>query len=146
MIQGGIAPNTVPESCRITIDRRTVPGEEPMEVWRYMKEQVELLRPSVPGVRYVVREPFLIDYAMEVAADEPIVGCLQRSRDEHAAGRRMIGATYGSDASKLVRVGVPAVVFGPGNLEQAHTKDEWVDLGEVAKASDIIVRTIMSYK
>lgn len=146
MIQGGIAPNTVPESCRITIDRRTVPGEEPMEVWRHMKERVESLRPSVSGVGYIVREPFLIDYAMEVKAEEPIVGCLQRSRDERAGGRRIIGATYGSDASKLVRVGVPAVVFGPGNLEQAHTKDEWVDLDEVATASDIIVQTIMTYK
>ncbi|WP_238402821.1 M20 family metallopeptidase [Paenibacillus mesophilus] len=146
MIQGGIAPNTVPESCRIMIDRRTVPGEEPMEVWRNMKERVEPLQSSVPGVRYVVREPFLIDYAMEVKVDEPIVGCLQRSRDERADGRRIIGATYGSDASKLVRVGVPAVVFGPGNLEQAHTKDEWVDLDEVATASNIIVQTILTYK
>jgi acetylornithine deacetylase/succinyl-diaminopimelate desuccinylase-like protein len=146
MIQGGVAPNTVPGSCRITIDRRTVPGEEPMEVWGQLKERVESLEPSVSGVRYVVREPFLIDYAMEVALDEPIVDCLRHSRDARAPGRRMIGATYGSDASKLVRVGVPAVVFGPGNLEQAHTKDEWVDLDEVATASDILLQTILTFK
>lgn len=145
MIEGGVAPNTVPDSCRITIDRRTVPGEEPMQVWRELKERVEALQPSVPGVRFAVREPFLIDYAMEASADEPIVACLSHSIRERASVPRIIGATYGSDASKLARVGVPSVVFGPGSLEQAHTKDEWVDLDEVASASDILLQTILTF-
>ncbi|MDF2724283.1 MAG: acetylornithine deacetylase [Paenibacillus sp.] len=146
MIEGGIAPNTVPERCRITIDRRTVPGEEPMQVWRELKERIEALTSSVPGAAVIVHEPFLIDYAMDAASDEPVVRCLAQSVRGKTGGAAIIGATYGSDASKLARVGVPSVVFGPGSLEQAHTKDEWVELDEVARAADILIQTILSFK
>ena len=34
----------------------------------------------------------------------------------------------------------PAVVFGPGDIAQAHTKDEWVELAQVEKAAEILFR------
>ena len=44
------------------------------------------------------------------------------------------------DASRVAVAGVPAVVFGPGDIAQAHTRDEWVALDEVARASEILYR------
>ena len=38
------------------------------------------------------------------------------------------------------RRGIPSVVFGPGNIDQAHTCDEWIDLAEVEAASEILYR------
>ena len=38
------------------------------------------------------------------------------------------------DASKLSRAGVPSVIFGPGNIDQAHAAVEWVDCGQVEQA------------
>ena len=56
-------------------------------------------------------------------------------------GKHQVHAVpYGTDASTLAEAGVPAVVFGPGNIDQAHTCDEWVDLEEVATASEILFR------
>ena len=40
--------------------------------------------------------------------------------------------------------GIDAVVFGPGNIAQAHTKDEWVSLEEVEKASEILYQLAIS--
>jgi len=57
-----------------------------------------------------------------------------------------MGAPYGSDASKLVRAGVPSLVFGPGNLAQAHTRDEWVDLDEAATAAAVIMELAMQFR
>jgi acetylornithine deacetylase/succinyl-diaminopimelate desuccinylase-like protein len=34
---------------------------------------------------------------------------------------------------------VPTVVIGPGSIEQAHTRDEWVRLDELTKAADIFI-------
>jgi acetylornithine deacetylase len=34
---------------------------------------------------------------------------------------------------------VPAVVFGPGSIEQAHTADEWIELAQVDAAADTLV-------
>ena len=46
------------------------------------------------------------------------------------------GVPYGTDASNLSGVGgVPCVVLGPGSIDQAHTDDEWVPVGEVRRAA-----------
>ena len=36
--------------------------------------------------------------------------------------------------------GIPAVVFGPGDIAQAHTKDEWIDLAQLDPAAEILFR------
>ena len=50
--------------------------------------------------------------------------------------RRVEGAPYGTDASKISRrAGVPAIVLGPGDIAQAHTDDEWIAVDEIAEAA-----------
>ena len=51
------------------------------------------------------------------------------------------GVPYGSDATKMVNIGgIPTVVFGPGSIDQAHAKDEFVALGEVTRAAAMLVK------
>lgn len=142
-INGGESPNTIPGSCRITVDRRTVPGEEPREVWQQMKQQLESWAQHVSGVELIVHAPFIVDYPLATPPETPIVGALARSVRE-VAGRDAAahGATYGTDASKLARVNVPALVFGPGSIDQAHTDDEWVAVDEVIAAADALLHLI----
>ena len=47
---------------------------------------------------------------------------------------------FGTDASRVTVAGVPAVVFGPGDIAQAHTKDEWIDLSQLEPAAEILFR------
>jgi acetylornithine deacetylase len=47
---------------------------------------------------------------------------------------------FGTDASTIAGAGIPAVVFGPGDIAQAHTKDEWIDLAQLAPAAEILFR------
>ena len=54
----------------------------------------------------------------------------------------VVGVPYGTDASTISEAGVPAVVFGPGDIAQAHTCDEWVDLDEVEQASEVLYRMV----
>jgi acetylornithine deacetylase len=42
-----------------------------------------------------------------------------------------------TDASRFNEAGIPTVVFGPGDIAQAHTADEWIDLHDVETASTI---------
>ena len=58
---------------------------------------------------------------------------------DSVVGRHAIEAVpYGTDASTLAESGLPSVVFGPGSIEQAHTRDEFVDLSQVEQASEIL--------
>jgi acetylornithine deacetylase len=45
---------------------------------------------------------------------------------------------FGTDASTLAEHGIPSVVFGPGDIRQAHTRDEWINLSEVESAAEIL--------
>jgi acetylornithine deacetylase len=53
-----------------------------------------------------------------------------------------VGVPYGTDASKIAVAGIPAVVFGPGSIDQAHTADEWLSLDELTKASEAIYQFV----
>jgi acetylornithine deacetylase len=57
-----------------------------------------------------------------------------------AGPRRKLGVAYGTHASRFSAVGMPAMVFGPGSISQAHTVDEWLDIKELDLASEIYYR------
>jgi acetylornithine deacetylase/succinyl-diaminopimelate desuccinylase-like protein len=59
-----------------------------------------------------------------------------------ATGRKpgLRGVPFGTDAGPLSATGTPCVVFGPGDIAQAHTRDEWVDLDQVAQAAEAYFR------
>jgi acetylornithine deacetylase len=47
---------------------------------------------------------------------------------------------YFCDASVLACGGIPSVVFGPGDIAQAHTSDEWISLESLARAEALLLR------
>lgn len=51
---------------------------------------------------------------------------------------------FWTEASLFSAVGQPAIVLGPGNIEQAHTADEWVDLEQLDRATETYQRLIES--
>jgi acetylornithine deacetylase/succinyl-diaminopimelate desuccinylase-like protein len=50
--------------------------------------------------------------------------------------------TAATDAREFVAAGIPAVVWGPGSLSQAHTVDEHVDLAEARDARDVLASVV----
>jgi len=51
---------------------------------------------------------------------------------------------YGTDAASLCEAFIPAVVFGPGSIAQAHTKDEWIEIEQLKIAEEILCDFIIS--
>ncbi len=141
-LEAGSAPNRVPECATVTVDRRSVPPEtadsfaaalqshlvdyvpEPLAV------SVELIRPDTP-----------FPPAFETDADDPLVSALE---DTGAGPARAFGAAteagfFASDA--------PTVVFGPGVLADengavAHAEREYVRLGDLERAADILTAAL----
>jgi acetylornithine deacetylase len=52
------------------------------------------------------------------------------------------GVRYTTDASELVRAKIPACVFGPGSIEQAHAAEEWVAIEQVLLAQKVLEHLI----
>ncbi|HID07551.1 MAG TPA: M20 family peptidase, partial [Armatimonadetes bacterium] len=140
MIRGGQAPNVVPDECEITIDRRTLPAEDPIQAWKALMKYVR----ESEGIDFDVqfRQPSLIDMGMEVPVDSPIV---QRARNavQVILGRAdLVGVSYGTDASKLAACGIPSVVLGPGSIKQAHAAVEFIEIEQLEQAVAIYLELI----
>jgi acetylornithine deacetylase len=65
---------------------------------------------------------------------------LGRAIDGVLGSHRVRAVPYGTDAAAIAEAGIPAVVFGPGDIAQAHTADEWIALKQVEQASEILYR------
>ena len=130
-IQGGSQPNVVPDSCQIDIDRRTLPGETDESV---KKEIIKLFRelkikcPEFSRTRSVPCPP------LDTDPNLPMVQTFLKA----SSRRKTFGVPYFTDASPISMGGTPALVYGPGNIAQAHSKNEWVSLEEVEKAEQSI--------
>lgn len=136
MIQGGVSPNTVPDACRIEIDRRLLPGERaedaPADLDAFLRQTMDVPFLTVP--------PKLACPALESRGAETLIQRLGTAINTVVPSHEVIGVPFGTDASTIASAGVPAVIFGPGDIAQAHTKDEWVELRQVELAADILYR------
>lgn len=144
-IQGGTQVNVVPESCWIEVDRRLVPGEEPAEVFRRYEQMLGCLRDAEPELDVVMDSPMLQDWPLETPPDSPIVLQASGVLREVALDPQPLGVPFCSDASKLSLAGIPSIILGPGNIAQAHTEDEFVELDQVNKAFEAYRRLMQTF-
>jgi succinyl-diaminopimelate desuccinylase len=122
-IIGGDALNRVPEMCVIDVDVRYLPGQDPEEILRTVREL-----PDVEASVVFQRRPINVD------RDNPFVGLLAdaavaaTSRPEHIS----VGRHGTSDAISFLNAGVPAVEFGPVGAGH-HGPEEWVSIPSLAQ-------------
>jgi len=136
LIRGGTQPNIVPDACTIRIDRRTLPGETETTVRR---EIAALLARKKLSAKFS-NAKHAPSSALETNPSLPLIGQFMRS----AGQRKPTGVDYYCDAAVLAGAGIPSVVFGPGNIAQAHTADEWIALASLEQARQILLRFFQS--
>ena len=138
MIHGGISVNTVPDRCTIEIDRRVLPGEQSLAVYREVIDYVN----ACPGVPADIEheKPYIMGVPLSDEHNGPLAEQLATVGRSVIDKCQIVGVPYGTNAATIAASGVPAVVFGPGSIDQAHTADEWLSLAELTRASEILYR------
>ena len=145
VISGGAQINFVPDQCVIEIDRRTIPGENPIETIAIFQQVLSREQDSDPDLDVILEEPFLLDEAMETSVDSRIVQIGVAACQTVLGKTTTSGVPYGTDASKFTAVGIPAIVLGPGSIDQAHAAVEWVECHQVLQAVDIYQQIMMNF-
>jgi len=136
VIEGGQAVNVVPDRCSIEIDRRTLPYENLQSIIHPVRE----LLADLPD--WELKEPHLSVAGMEVLDTAPVVEVLANSIRAVCGSVAIEAAQYATDAGIYNSVGIPTVVFGPGDIAQAHTEAEFIDLRQLEQAVAIIERVL----
>jgi acetylornithine deacetylase/succinyl-diaminopimelate desuccinylase family protein len=134
VIEGGSGHNTVPESCRIIIDRRLLPGMSRAEAEAGIQQKIAAIGDTDIHYDFDVT---MFGEASELDPGHPLVATVAEAvarSTGHTPG--VIGMSFTTDA-RFVRNqgGIPTIVFGPGDVDQAHTNDEWVAVDRLVEAT-----------
>jgi len=114
LIHGGRARNIVPDEVELNVNYRFAPGRTPLEVAEELRELLGDLGRL---------EPTDLSPAGHPHTDHPLVQRLAAS-GVVAVERKQAW----TDVARFDAAGVPAVNLGPGNNDQAHQRNEHVDL------------------
>jgi len=147
LIEGGSAPNVVPDRCVVDIDRRLLPGEDdPAAVLEPFRRLIDEIRADHPEVRLDVTIREWTD-AAEAPPDERIVRLARAAVAEAAGGRpAAVGFSGITDARYyLNQARIPTVILGPGSIAVAHTADEWVSVDELVAAARAYARLFVGF-
>ncbi len=133
LIQGGASVNVVPDDCVIEVDRRVIPGEDHAQVLQDLKDFIT----ARVDFEVVFEPPWLNGPALNNDNNAWLADPLLEAIAKVAGPHRAIGVPFGTHASRTHAAGVPSVVFGPGSIDQAHTKDEFLEIDQLEKAAEI---------
>ena len=131
-IVGGIQANIVPDHCVMTADRRTLPGESEKTVRREIEQMLRAKKLSAT----IHDSKAALCLPLETNWNSPLVQQFFQS----AGQKKAAGVDYFCDAAVLAKAGIPSVVFGPGNIAQAHTSDEWISVRSLDHATRILIK------
>ncbi|MGX4687744.1 ArgE/DapE family deacylase [Streptomyces sp. JNUCC 63] len=144
VIHGGEEPSTYPAHCRVTLERRTVPGESADTVERELADVLGHLADTVPDFRYRLtrglhRAPF------EADPDALIVRTLTHHAEQALGHPPVVRAEpFWTDCALLDRAGIPCLLFGADGAG-AHAATEYVDLASLDRLTDILTHTVADF-
>lgn len=122
-IEGGVSGNVVPDRCTITVNYRFAPDRSETEALAHVQE---------------VFAPY------EVVPTDTAPGALPRLSEPAAAdfvgsvGGTAVAKLGWTDVARFAALGIPALNFGPGDPNLAHTREEYVEIPRIGECERIL--------
>ena len=141
-VEGGTALNIIPRHCAFRWEFRPVPATDPADL--LTRVETFVAESVLPRMRAVAAEAEVVTVArcavppLLPEADSPAETLARALTGANAA----IGAAFVTEAGLFQQAGIPAVVCGPGSIEQAHQPNEYIALDQVAACEAFLRRLI----
>jgi len=143
-IQGGVGMSTYPESCKLSIERRTLPGESAEKALEEITAACAAVRAKDP--RFDARVSMsTAQLPSDVPVDSPIVQRLRGALEREKVPVKIEGLSAWTDAALLNEAGIPAICFGPGDIALAHAAEEYVPIPEIETATRVLTRVVREW-
>ena len=142
VVHGGTAFNIVPDLCTFEFEFRPLAADDVdglvKEVMAYAREQLEPQMRALDPAARISFEPRSSWPGLEAPPASDVVGLAKMlaGRNEHSK------VAYGTEAGLYALAGIPAVVIGPGSIEQAHKGDEYIAVAQLEACSTFLDRLI----
>ena len=143
-IEGGIGWSTYPDRCILRLERRTLPRERPADALAEVEAACARVVAARPGLGATATLVFSQEPS-DVATDAPVVQALARVLADCGEATRVEGMTAWTDAALFNSAGIPAICFGPGDIQLAHAAEEWVPLDEIDRATRVLAALVSAW-
>ena len=141
-IAGGIAANIVPQLCEFEFDYRNLPHMSPADITAPIEAHIrEVLQPQMQAVDAACR----IDmrHGENVPAmPEAEAALLHDLITQLVQDSSRLKVAYATEGGQFQQAGIATVICGPGNIEQAHKADEFVELSQLARCDAFLHKLI----
>ncbi len=142
-VQGGLQNNTVPDECWFSMDRRLIPGESIEGAKGEIQKTIGKVAAAYPGASFTIEEEPETEgrSALESGIDNELVDALVSEIESLTGETAQVGGVdYWTDGAHLARMGTKTVVFGPGDIAQAHASTEYVAVDQLVACAKIYAR------
>lgn len=136
LIRGGTAKNVIPGECRVTLEWRPIPGQDPNRLLDLLTRKIAEARLTDPEFECQVNAE-RSDGGFETPINSNLVTML-----EELTGQKAGTVAFGTEAAQMIELGAEAVVLGPGNIREAHRTGEFVPVNELNRCVEVLQRTI----
>lgn len=126
LMEGGFKANIIPDQAKLTINFRLIPVHKEPEVSKgWFTSIIERLARNDPEFKAELTS-HRASSPLDVSLDSEIVTILK-----DILGTEPVGAPYYTEAVSYTSAGIPAIICGPGSIDQAHTPDEYISLEQL---------------
>jgi acetylornithine deacetylase len=141
VISGGVVANIVPRLCEFHFEFRYLPGANPDALEAEIRGYAESL---LPGMRRVAPEARIeIDLKAAIpgsdAAETDLITTLALSLARNPGTSKV---AYATEAGLFRQAHIPAVICGPGSIEQAHKPNEFVTFSQIHACEQFMARLV----
>jgi acetylornithine deacetylase len=137
VISGGTANNIVPKTCSFNWETRLLPGFNEAYVPNRLNALARRLEPAmkaVSGDSGIILEQANAVPGLAAEKDSPAEQLALHC--SHTNSTHTV--SYCTEAGLFQQAGIPAVVCGPGSIEQAHKPDEFIAVSELRKCETFL--------
>ena len=144
MIEGGVGISTYSPSCKLQIERRTVPPESQKTIENEIVNLLDSLQDDDPNFEATWKTSFHRD-PFETLPDAPIARCVSTAA-AGVLGKQpdVIGDSAWMDSALTSEAGVDTVVIGPHG-QGAHAAVEWVDITSCVQLAEILAHAAIDF-
>ena len=142
LLQGGTARNIVPKNCRFEFEVRNLPGHDPQGI---LAELGELIRQELLPEIQSISTGANIDMhtqsdipGLMADIDTPWMQRLMRTTRQNAPKY----VSFATEGGLYQSGGINTIICGPGNIEQAHKADEYIEIAQLVACEKFLSRII----
>jgi acetylornithine deacetylase len=141
-IEGGLAANMIAERCVIKVSYRSLPGSDPLALYRELERRVAEIDTHDYALGKFRAEIRLRPPMAFPSLNSPRGTALEKALFEATGATASRGAPFGTDGGWFSHVGIDSLICGPGDLEQAHQPNESLGRDAFERGAGIILDVV----